>query len=314
VSEQPSFLVTGGAGFLGSIMVPELLKRGSKVTVLDNFMFNQTSLSAVCADPNFDLIRGDVRDTPTLMKAAAKADVIIPLAALVGAPLCGQDPDAAKAINYQSIADMCAALSKDQRVLYPTTNSGYGIGQPGIMCTEETPLNPISLYGRTKSDAEKAVLDFGNAVGFRLATVFGLAPRMRIDLLVNDFVWRAVTDRAVVLFEAHFIRNYIHIRDVTRAFLHAYDNFDVMKGQIYNLGLSDANLSKAQLCDRIQKHIPEFYYVEASIGKDPDQRNYIVSNEKIEKTGYKPAYSIDDGIVELMKGYRMLRKTTYGNI
>ncbi len=314
MSEQTSFLVTGGAGFLGSIMVPELLKRGHKVTVLDNFMFGQTSLSAVCADPNFDLINGDVRDTDTLMKAASKAEVIIPLAALVGAPLCGKDPDAAKAINYQAIATMCAKLSKDQKVFYPTTNSGYGIGQPGIMCTEETPLNPISLYGRTKSDAEKAVLDFGNAVGFRLATVFGLAPRMRIDLLVNDFVWRAVVDRAVVLFEAHFIRNYIHIRDVTRAFLHAYDNFDRMQGEIYNLGLSDANLSKAQLCERIQTHIHDFYFVEAAIGKDPDQRNYLVSNEKIEKTGFKPAYSIDDGIVELIKGYKMLRKTNYGNV
>jgi nucleoside-diphosphate-sugar epimerase len=214
---------------------------------------------------------------------------------------------------------MLQRLSKDQRVIYPTTNSGYGIGEPGKACTEETPLRPISLYGRTKSDAEKAVLDFGSSVAFRLATVFGMSPRLRLDLLVNDFVYRAVTDRAVVLFEAHFIRNYIHIRDVAGAFVHAIQNFERMRGEVYNIGLSDtneakANLSKAELCERIKLQVPDFYFVESAIGEDPDKRDYIVSNEKIERTGFRPRYSIDDGIAELIKGYRMMPRSAFGNV
>jgi nucleoside-diphosphate-sugar epimerase len=196
----------------------------------------------------------------------------------------------------------------------PITNSGYGIGEAGKECTEDSPLKPISLYGRTKVEAEKAVLDRGNAISFRLATVFGMAPRMRIDLLVNDFVHRAVTDRTVVLFEAHFKRNYIHIRDVARAFLHGMDNFESMKDMPYNVGLSDANLSKAELCARIKKHVPNFVYLEAPVGEDPDKRDYIVSNARIEQTGFKPTYSLDDGIRELIKGFRMIRNTVYGNV
>ena len=226
-----SILVTGGAGYLGSILVPRLLEDGHRVTVFDNFMFGQVSLAHVCANPNLEIVRGDVRDHDKLVELARKADIVIPLAALVGAPLCARDPDTAKAVNRDAIAVMLQRLSKDQRVIYPTTNSGYGIGEPGKACTEETPLRPISLYGRTKSDAEKAVLDFGSSVAFRLATVFGMSPRLRLDLLVNDFVYRAVTDRAVVLFEAHFIRNYIHIRDVAGAFVHAIGNFERMKGE-----------------------------------------------------------------------------------
>ena len=319
MAENLSILVTGGAGYLGSILVPRLLDAGHRVTGVDNFMFNQMPLGHVCANPNFNIVRGDVRDHDEMAKWAAKADVVIPLAALVGAPLCARDPDTATAVNRDSIVALLKRLSKDQRVVYPTTNSGYGIGEPGKACTEETPLRPISLYGRTKSDAEKAVLDFGSSVAFRLATVFGMSPRMRLDLLVNDFVYRAVTDRFVVLFEAHFIRNYIHIRDVASAFAHAIDNFDRMKGEVYNVGLSDtneakANLSKAELCERIKQQLPEFYYVESQIGEDPDKRDYIVSNAKIEATGYRPAHTIDSGIAELIKGYRMMRRTAFGNV
>jgi nucleoside-diphosphate-sugar epimerase len=314
-----SILVTGGAGYLGSILVPRLLEEGHRVTVFDNFMFGQVPLAHLCANPNFEIVRGDVRDHEKLVGLATKADLVIPLAALVGAPLCARDPESAKAVNRDALATMLQRLSKDQRVIYPTTNSGYGIGEPGKVCTEETPLRPISLYGRTKSDAEKAVLDFGSAVAFRLATVFGMSPRMRLDLLVNDFVYRAVTDRAVVLFEAHFMRNYIHIRDVASAFVHAIENFERLRGEVFNVGLSDtnevkANLSKAELCERIKLQVPDFYYVEAAIGEDPDKRDYIVSNEKIERTGFRPRYSIDDGIAELAKGYRMMPRSAFGNI
>jgi len=201
-----------------------------------------------------------------------------------------------------------------QRIIMPVTNSGYGIGEKGKLCTEETPLRPISLYGRTKVEAERAVLDRGNSISFRLATVFGMSPRMRIDLLVNDFVYRAVNDRAVVLFEAHFKRNYIHVRDVARVFIHGINNFDRMKDRPYNVGLSDANLSKLELCERIQKHLPKFVFLEAPIGQDVDQRDYIVSNERIESMGFRPKYSLDDGIRELIKGYRMLRRSEYGNV
>lgn len=309
-----SFLITGGAGYLGSVLIPKLLHLGHKVTVIDNFMFKQNSLASSCANPNFEVIKGDARDANVLKPLVAKADVIIPLAALVGAPLCGIDPIGADTTNREAIYTLLKLMSKEQRILMPTTNSGYGIGEKGIYCTEETPLRPISLYGRTKVEVEKAILDRGNAISFRLATVFGMAPRMRIDLLVNDFVYRAVYDKAVILFEAHFKRNYIHIRDVARAFVHGLDNFETMKNQPYNVGLSDANISKAELCERIQKHIPSFVFIEAQVGEDPDKRDYIVSNEKIEATGYKQAHSLDLGIVELIKGYTMIRNSLYGNV
>src|SRR5262249_53581066 len=223
-------------------------------------------------------------------------------------------PVAATTTNRDAIALLCGMLSAEQRVIVPITNSGYGVGEKGKFCTEESPLRPVSLYGRTKVEAEKIVLERENVVSLGLATVFGMAPRMRIDLLVNDFVHRAVTDRFVVLFEAHFKRNYIHIRDVARAFLHAIDNFPTMRGGSYNVGLSEANLSKAELCECIKARVPDFTYLEAPIGEDPDKRDYIVSNAKIEATGYKPAISLDDGICELIKGYRMIRNTCYGNV
>lgn len=309
-----NILITGGAGYLGSMLVPELLKLGNKVTVLDNFMFAQNSLLECCAYENFDVIRGDARDEDVLRPLLKKADYIIPLAALVGAPLCKRDNIGTVTTNRDAVAFITKLASKEQRIIMPTTNSGYGIGQKGVYCTEETPLNPISLYGKAKVEAEKIVLERGNSISLRLATVFGMAPRMRIDLLVNDFTYRAAKDRFVVVFEGHFKRNYIHIRDVARAFIHAIENFDTMKNEPYNVGLSDANLSKLELCAKIKEQVPDFVYLEAIVGEDPDKRDYIVSNEKIEKTGFKPAYSLEIGIKELIKGYKIITNSRYSNV
>jgi nucleoside-diphosphate-sugar epimerase len=244
----------------------------------------------------------------------ADKDLVMPLAALVGAPLCARDPWAATAVNLEAVRMLLGKLSPEQRVVFPTSNSGYGIGTEGEMCTEDSPLNPISHYGRTKVDAEALVLDRGDTVTFRLATVFGMAPRLRVDLLVNDFTYRAMTDRVVVIFEGHFKRNYIHVRDVAKAFMHALDNFDDMQGLPYNVGLSTANLSKLELCAAIQEQVPNFTYLEAPLGEDPDKRNYIVSNERIEGTGFRPDWSLEDGIAELIKGYTMVRNTRFANV
>ncbi|MGI8526696.1 MAG: NAD-dependent epimerase/dehydratase family protein [Pseudolabrys sp.] len=307
-------LVTGGAGYIGSILVPELLAQGYAVTVLDSFARGDTALAASCATPLFSAVRGDVRDEAVISKLLAKADIVIPLAALVGAPISARDPYASVSVNRDAIIHLTKKLSRQQKMLYPTTNSGYGIGEAGKLCTEATPLNPISLYGRTKAEAERAVLDTGNGISFRLATVFGMSPRMRIDLLVNDFTLRAVTDRAVLVFEGHFKRNYIHVRDVARTFLHGIANYASMTGQVYNAGLSEANLSKLELCERIKAHVPNFVYLEAPIGEDPDKRDYIVSNAKLEATGWNPAHSLDAGIAELVKGYTMLNTRRFANI
>jgi nucleoside-diphosphate-sugar epimerase len=302
-----SVLVTGGAGYIGSVLVPALLDRGFAVTVVDNFMYGQDSLAAVCYRPDFTLIRGDVRSMETMRPLLRKADIIIPLAALVGAPLCDRRPEEATATNLRAIVEMLAEVSRQQQVLMPVTNSGYGIGEAGKFCTEETPIRPISRYGRDKVEAERILLErHPSAISFRLATVFGMSPRMRLDLLVNDFTYRACTDRSIVLFESHFKRNFIHIRDVTRVFLHGIDHFDAMKGQVYNAGLSDANLSKLELCQRIQKFVPSFAIFESTVGQDPDKRDYIVSNAKIERAGFKPECSLDDGIRELIKGFTMI--------
>jgi nucleoside-diphosphate-sugar epimerase len=295
-------------------MVPMLLEQGYAVTVLDNFMHQSTSLVDCCNNPAFHVVRGDCRDRTLLGKALRDADMIIPLAAIVGAPACDNDQVAARSTNLEAIEQLIQMRSARQRIVYPTTNSGYGIGEKGKFCTEETPLRPISLYGTTKSQAEQLVLDAGNSVTFRLATVFGMSPRMRIDLLVNDFVYRAVTDRTVTVFEGHAKRNYIHVRDVARVFLHAFANFDRMQGQVFNVGLSDANLSKLELCAKIKQWVSGFVYLEAPIGCDPDQRDYVVSNEKIERTGFTPIHSLDMGIQELLKGYSILRRSQYANV
>lgn len=307
-------LVTGGAGYIGSILVPALLAKGYSVTVLDLFPRGDTALALSCANPLFHPVKGDVRDETLVKELMAKADIAIPLAALVGAPLCKRDPLNAQSINSDAIRMLVKLSSKNQKILYPNTNSGYGIGEKTDFCTEESPLRPLSLYGTSKVEAESAVVDSGHGVAFRLATVFGMSPRMRLDLLVNDLTWRAVTDRTAVIFEGHFRRNFIHIRDVVKAFMHGIDNFEVMKGQAYNMGLSSANLSKLQLCAKIREHVPGFVYLEAPIGEDPDKRDYIVSNDKLEKTGWTPDWSLDTGIQELVRGYTMLRNAVYANV
>jgi nucleoside-diphosphate-sugar epimerase len=307
-------LITGGAGYIGSVLTPALLNAGHEVTVLDSLLFRQNSLSDCCHHDLFQIVRGDCRDERLLKPQLAKADVIIPLAALVGMPMCKMDEIGAQTINQQAVELVCRLASPNQRIIYPTTNSGYGIGEKGKFCTEETPLRPISLYGITKSNAEKAVLDRGNSITFRLATVFGVSPRMRIDLLVNDFVYRAVNDRAVVVFEGQFKRNFVHVRDVARVFAFALENFDAMTGRPYNFGLEDANLSKLELCERIKQHVPGFVYLEAPVGEDPDKRDYIVSNQRILSTGFRMEWDLDRGIRELIKGYVILRNAQYSNV
>ena len=307
-------LVTGGAGYIGSVLVPELLAKGHDVIVVDNFMYNQQALLDCCYNEELTVIRGDVRDKSLISKCMKKADAILPLACLTGAPLCSKDPLGAQTINFDAIKMILAMRKKNQKIIFPTTNSGYGVGQKGIFCTEETPLNPITLYGRLKVDIEKLVLASGNSITLRLATVMGVSPRMRLDLLVNDFTYRAVNDRFLVIFEPHFKRNYVHVRDVSKAFIHSLDNFDSMKNEPYNVGLSEANMSKWELCEEIKKQVPDFYFVEAKIGEDPDKRDYIVSNEKIEATGFKPDYSLQRSIEELVKGYQVIKRNQFANV
>ena len=309
-----NILVTGGAGYIGSVLVPALLARGHHVTVLDNFYFNQLSLMDCCPNPNFTIIRGDARDEQTMKAAIQNMDYILPLAALVGFPLCDADKTAAQTTNQDAIEMLLKIREKEQRVIFPCTNSGYGAGDGDHFCTEQTPMNPISLYGITKVQAEKAVLEAGNSLTFRFATLFGASPRMRIDLLLNDFVYRAVYDRTAVIFEGNFKRNFLHIQDVVGAFIFAIDNFDRMKGLPYNCGLSTANISKLELCAKIKTHIPSFVYLEAPIGTDPDKRDYIVSNARLEAAGWKAQYSLDDGIEELKKVFTILKNKMYSNI
>lgn len=307
-------LVTGAAGYIGSILVPQLLKRGYEVVGIDNFMYDQTSLLDCCYHKKLTVIPGDARDKELISRCLNNVDAIFPLACITGAPACDRDPIAARATNFDAVKMLLELRSKEQPIIFPTTNSGYGVGQEGIYCTEETPLNPISLYGRLKVEIEKILLEAGNCITLRLATAFGVSPRMRLDLLVNDFTYRAVTDGFVLLFEPHFKRNYIHVGDVSKAFIHCLENFDTMKNEPYNVGLSNANLSKWELCQEIKKQVPEFYFVESKIGVDPDKRNYIVSNAKIERTGFRPDVSLQDGIAELIKGFQIIRKNQFSNI
>lgn len=307
-------LVTGGAGYLGSTLVPELLAANHEVTVVDNFMYGQISLNHICSHPKLTILNQDVRRKDVMTNLMKSADAVIPLAAFVGAPLCSKDPLGAMSINHDAMMMMLSIKSSDQWILMPTTNSAYGSGDENNFCTEESPLNPISEYAIEKVKVEESLMNHANVISYRLATVFGMSPRMRLDLLVNDFTYRAVTDGFIVLFESHFKRNYIHVRDVAGAFLHGLENFARMKDQIYNVGLSSANLSKKELCERIKRQVPSCAIVEENIQKDVDQRNYIVSNEKLEQTGWIPQHSIDDGISELIKGFSYLKKIGHSNV
>jgi nucleoside-diphosphate-sugar epimerase len=309
-----NILVTGGAGYIGSILVPRLLLNNYKVTVIDNFMYKQTSLSPWIRDKNLNLIFGDVRDKYLMSEHIKKSDVIIPLAAIVGAPACDKDPILAESVNKESLLWLLSRLSKEQQIIMPTTNSAYGSGDANNYCNEESVLNPISIYAKDKVIVENALLELENATSFRLATVFGISPRMRLDLLVNNFTFRALVDKFVVLFEGNFKRNYIHLLDVVKAFELALKNPNSFRGEIFNVGLSNANISKIDLCKEIKKQIPDFTFLEAPLSKDPDQRNYIVSNKKIESLGFKPDISLQEGILELVKGLRMYSVSPFTNL
>jgi nucleoside-diphosphate-sugar epimerase len=309
-----NILITGGAGYIGSALVPDLLSKGHHVTVIDNFMYRQTSLAPIIRNKNLKLVFGDVRDESIMQKLINSAEIIIPLAAIVGAPACDKDPILAKTVNRDSLLWLFKKVSSGQRIIMPTTNSAYGSGDSKNYCDESSPLRPISTYARDKVFVEKALMELDNFTSFRLATVFGLSARMRLDLLVNNFVFRALTDKFIIIFEGHFKRNYIHILDVVNAFNFAIENAEDFSNQIFNVGLSDANISKKELCDQILKQVPDFTYLEAPLGKDPDQRNYIVSNKKIENLGFMPKFSLQDGIQELVKGLNMFVAKPFSNL
>jgi nucleoside-diphosphate-sugar epimerase len=307
-------LVTGGAGYIGSILSEHLLDAGYHVTAVDNLIYGQLGPFHLAADPRYDFVFGDVRDQRIMAKLVPQADVLIPLAAAVGAPLCDRDPVFARSVNLESVELLNRLRSPSQRILYPTTNSGYGTQSGEVHCTEETALEPVSLYGKLKIQAETEVLNSPNSITLRLATVFGMSPRMRIDLLVNHFVYEAVTRGYLVIFEKHFKRNYVHIRDVADCFVHCIQNGDGMLNRPFNLGLDSANLSKQELADKIQEYVPKFYVHYSEVGSDPDKRNYIVSNQRLREAGFEARRSLDEGIRELIKGYRMIGRGQFGNI
>lgn len=311
---KPTIFITGGAGYIGSVLTPYLLEKGFSVTVLDNLSFKQTSLLSCFSNPNFRFVQGDACNEKIIAEEMKKAEVIIPLAAIVGAPACDRSPLLAKQLNVNAISLIIKHLSSNHKVIYPNTNSGYGIGSAKAFCTEKTPLNPISLYGKLKVASEAKLLATKQAVALRLATVFGISPRMRLDLLVNDFTFRACQDRFLILFEEHFKRNYIHVRDVANAFYFAINHFDKMKGQAFNVGLSSANLNKRELAEKIKQFVPDLYIHSAKVGEDPDKRDYIVSNDKIEKLGWKPQVSLEMGIQELIAAHPFLRMNLFKNV
>jgi len=293
-------LITGGAGYIGSKLATKLLNLNFKVTVLDLLKFSGTSLNHLYKYNNFIFIKGDVRNKRLIKKLIKSNDFIIPLAALVGAPLCEKNKKEAIAVNLESVKFIMSKVKKNNKIIYLTTNSGYGIGKKNKYCDEKSPLNPISLYGRTKVEAEKIVMNHKNSIGFRLATVFGHSYRMRTDLLVNNFVYRAVKFRRIKIFEPHFRRNYIHIDDVVDGIIYSINNFNKLKSQIYNLGLSSANLTKIMLAKKIKNQLPKLKINIIKNIKDPDQRDYYVSNKKIEKKGFIAQIKIEDGIKELI--------------
>ncbi len=311
---EPRVLVTGGAGYLGSVLCEHLLDAGHRVSVLDNLAHRQHSLFHLCSNPAFAFEYGDARDEAAIRRLLAASDIVIPLAAVVGAPACDRDPWLAKALNLDAIKMLNRLRSPSQLVIFPTTNSGYGMKPGAEHCTEDTPLEPISLYGRTKAEAEAEFLGSPNAISLRLATVFGMSPRMRVDLLVNHFVYAAVKDRYLVIFEKHFRRNFVHIRDVADCMIHCIRRADAMAGRCYNVGLDSANLTKEQLALKIREQVPGFTIEFASVGTDPDKRDYIVSNQRLREAGFEARRSLEEGIGELLKGYRMLAWGPFENV
>jgi nucleoside-diphosphate-sugar epimerase len=307
-------LVTGGAGYLGSVLCEHLLAAGHKVTVIDNLMYGQNSLFHLCAHPSFDFIRGDARDESCIKQNINNSDVIIPLAAIVGAPACDRDPWLTQSVNVEAIRLINRLRSSKQLVIFPNTNSGYGTKKGAAFCTEETPLEPITLYGKTKVQAESELLNSPTTITLRLATVFGMSPRMRLDLMVNHFVYAAITDGYLVIFEKDFKRNFIHIRDIADCFLHCIKNAGRMSGKAYNVGLDSANLSKGELALKVKEHVPSLFVHFSEIGSDPDKRNYLVSNQRLREAGFEAKRSLDDGITELLKGYRMLPRSVFKNV
>jgi nucleoside-diphosphate-sugar epimerase len=300
-------LITGGAGYLGSVITGKMLNAGYEVIVLDKLIFNQVSLLTYTSNPKFKFIHGDVRNLTLLERLCNEVDVIIPLAAIVGFPACASEPELAKEINFKQIVNIVKYCNgKGKKILYPNTNSGYGLGIGQIECDEESPLTPISVYGQTKCEAENFLKTSTDAIIFRLATVFGVSSRMRTDLLVNDFTYKAITDKYIVVFEKSFKRNFIHIQDVANVFLFMLENYDKYKGEIFNVGLSSANLSKQELLEKIQEHVKNFAVSYNDFYEDPDKRNYIVSNTKVESTGWKPEWDLDRGIEELIMSYQMI--------
>jgi nucleoside-diphosphate-sugar epimerase len=299
-------LITGGAGYLGSVLTEVLLNKGYQVTVLDNLSYKQTSVAPFSYNKNFNFILGDVRDLDLLKSLVKTHDVIIPLAAIVGMPACKANPELTVEVNYKQVKNITEWISKDQIVLIPNTNSQYGSSTEII--TEESLFRPLSLYAETKCDAEKAVLDSGNGIALRLATVFGTSYRMRTDLLVNDFTYKAINDGYLVLFESHFIRNYIHIRDIANTFLFMIENYNECNNNAFNVGLSSANCTKLELANKIKQFIPDLVIVQNEFKQDFDQRNYMVSNAKLESKGWKPQFTLEDGIEELIKGYQLIKK------
>ena len=299
-------LITGGAGYLGSTAVSVLLKNGYSVTALDNLMYKQTSLLHLCSDKNFRFIQQDVTDFDLLIETIKNYDIIIPLAAIVGAPACDADKGLATKVNFEQVKYIVDNIRSDQKLIMPNTNSQYGSSEDII--TEDSPFNPLSHYAITKCDAEDYILDSGNGICLRLATVFGASARMRTDLLVNDFVHKTIVDNYLILFQSHFKRNYIHVRDIANTFLFCIENYDKMNNDVYNVGLSDANLSKMELALKVKEHFPDLVIKEDDYTTDFDNRNYIVSNDKLESFGWRPEYTIDDGIEELIDAYKMIIK------
>ena len=311
---KSKILVTGAAGYLGSTLCSSLLEAGYGVVALDNLFYGEVSLFHLCAHPDFEFVCGDARDERLMKSLLPGVDAIIPLAAMVGVGACNRDPEMTRTTNFDAISLLNRLRSQEQLVVYPTTNSGYGTSTGEVFCTEETPLHPLSLYGETKAQSEELLLGSPNAICLRLATVFGMSPRMRLDLLVNHFVYAAVFDRYLVIFEKDFKRNYVHVRDVADCFLHCLANPGRMSGRTFNVGLDAANLSKEELALKVKEFVPDFYIHFSEIGTDPDKRNYIVSNQRLAEAGFVAKRSLDDGIRELLKGYKMLGRGKFKNV